>query len=204
MKSSASVVYALLLAALCLDAGCSGDKANPVSPGTGTGGSSTSSCRTYASATTGVSASGSYTLNTSTTCSYNTATNRLDCTYRTSDSNGASSVSTGVVIYASPSDFVAEVQVVPPLRRSLGVTTSETGSAPDVALVSTYDGRNRLTRDVLTSAGGTVTTTYSTWDGSGRPTAGAMISARPLQSSGRTTTAPERRRRSARSLGNRS
>jgi len=72
-------------------------------------------------------------------------------------------------------DFVSEVLVVPPLRRSLRVTTSDASSgASDVTLINTYDSQNRLMQDVETLGGGTLTSRYSAWDAAGRPTAGAI------------------------------
>lgn len=168
------MVFAALLAAFCIDSGCAGK--SPASPdGTTATNTSSSSCRTYAASATGVSTAGGYTINTSTTCTFNTATIQLSCTYRTSDTNGATSASTGIMTYASVGDFVSEVQVVPPLRRSLRVTTSNTPSGPpDVTLINAYDGQNRLTQDVQTSSSGTVTSRYTSWDSAGRPIAGTI------------------------------
>src|SRR5438132_2104897 len=118
MRSS-FMVYVTLVAAMCINPGCSGGSANPASPSGGTTTSTTASCRNYASAANSVSSGPGYTFNASTTCAFSTATNQLNCTYRTSDSNGASSVSTGIVTFASVGDFVSEVQVVPPLRRAV-------------------------------------------------------------------------------------
>jgi YD repeat-containing protein len=172
MKAS-SIACCLWLLGLVFAVGCSGKSTNPTAPST-----STSSCRTYASAATSTVTAGPVVGTDVMTCSFSTSTNQLTCTSQYSDNIATSIASTYVLTYGSTSDFVAEVKVVPPLRRWTRLTSSPTRASPnDTMLVSTYDSENRLIREVETSGSETdQTTTYTSWDGSGRPTAGTLVS----------------------------
>jgi YD repeat-containing protein len=100
------------------------------------------------------------------TCETDPAARKTTCINRYTDSMGGSNTSTSVTSYLTVGDIVAEVGVVPPMRRSVGTATSVTGGT-GTTLVNSYDSQNRLAGE--TAAGSTVT--YTAWDRSGRPTA---------------------------------
>src|SRR5690606_22758485 len=58
-------------------------------------------------------------------------------------------------------------------QRALSATTSTTGTAGSFSssMAFGYDGQNRLTREETAGA----VTTYTAWDGQGRPTAGTSV-----------------------------
>jgi hypothetical protein len=108
--------------------------------------------------------------------------NRLVCeqqyTFLGGDCSGAAGRATRTQSYRSPTDFVDEVSVIPPLPRALSISIlSAADSCPSsVELTNSYDARGRLTQRVGRSPrnlAANVTTTYSAWDALGRPTAGA-------------------------------
>lgn len=118
-----------------------------------------------------------FTANSDQTCSFNTGNNQATCTTRYSDSTGQSSTVTTIFNYASRADFVDEVQVIPIRNLALSTTSTTVGTAGTFTSSAqfSHDGQRRLTRIVGTSAAGTSTTTYTAWDGSGRPTAGTDV-----------------------------
>jgi YD repeat-containing protein len=129
-------------------------------------------CRTVPTASTTVTASASGKSTAKTKCSYNKATNEVTCTGDYSDTLGTSSVSTSVTTFRSLDDFLAEIQANPPIRRSTRAVTTTRGKTglTKATVTYSYDARQRLTRETLSTGS---TTTWTSWDGSGRPTAGA-------------------------------
>jgi YD repeat-containing protein len=187
-----------LLLAWSLAASCGGDESStPTSPDGGT--PTPQACRTYSSAETrtlsgvigGVPFSGSETQS----CTYSRSANELTCTTTHVDSQPRSYGVTTSSKYGSVGDFIDEVKVVPPLSR---VTTQSASSVPtklsaDYTATFTYDSQRRLRRVVYAySIGNTDTRTFTAWDGSGRPTAGASSLGATLSyaydSSARTST----------------
>ena len=74
---------------------------------------------------------------------------------------------------------IDEIKVIPPRRRSLRTDTTTTGDRGSLtsSLVNTFDRENRLVQETGESSdGGTFTTTYTSWDEAGRPTAGKTVS----------------------------
>lgn len=131
-------------------------------------------CRLVPAASTTVTTFATGKSTAKTKCSYNKATNEATCTSEYSDTFGTSSVSTSVSTFKSLADFLAEVKVNPPLRRSTATATTTRGKTglTKAGVAYSYDTRQRLTRETL--AGGS-TTTWTAWDASGRPTAGATL-----------------------------
>ena len=176
----------LAAASLCVLASCGGDNpAGPDDPG-GTQPPPSQACRTYASARTIASAfhdGARYAA--SGTCAYSTETNELTCTDRYTEAPGGcgGTVLKTVTRFASVSDFVGEVSVVPPLVRSISTTTS----ASNLTCATTPEGSSTGTSTHTYSQGrlvkswssvfrrpplglpGPYTTTYTAWDASGRP-----------------------------------
>jgi YD repeat-containing protein len=79
-----------------------------------------------------------------------------------------------VTDYRSTDEFVDEVKSIPP--RTLSLRTTATGGLV-FTRTNSYDAQRRLTGFTNTAAGETITTTYTTWDNAGRPTAGAQSNA---------------------------
>jgi hypothetical protein len=129
----------------------------------------------------------------STTCSYDRKTNKATCTSKSRDSRGESTT-VAVTSFRSLDDAIAETEVIPPLRRSLRTETTSRDRIGSRAssLVNSYDAKGRLIREVgtadptLKAPASTTkyTTTYTSWDSKGRPT--AATTAHP---GGQTTTA---------------
>jgi len=134
-------------------------------------------CRVMATAATTKSKGPGFSADTTTTCSYNRATNQSTCTNKYSDSLGTSTTTVSVTTFASLDDAIDEIGVIPPRRRSLRTDTTATGARGSAAssLANTYDEQNRLIQEVGESPGGTFTTTYTAWDEAGRPTAGKTV-----------------------------
>ena len=119
-----------------------------------------------------------FSADTMTTCRYDKATNQSTCTNNYTDSFGTSTTTVSVTTFASLADAIDEINVIPPRRRSLRTDTTATGGRGSItsSLVNTYDGQSRLVQEVgESSAGGTFTTTYTSWDEAGRPTAGKTV-----------------------------
>jgi hypothetical protein len=125
-------------------------------------------CRTFATNITQVVTAGSTQTNVTGTCFFNQATNQLSCSYV----SGATPCYTQLQTFSSAADFVDEVSVVPPVKRlnSEVITNQGACGLPTRSTLFTYDGQRRLMRTVEQGTGGT--NTYTTWDSSGRPTAG--------------------------------
>jgi hypothetical protein len=84
---------------------------------------------------------------------------------------GGAPCSTVVTSYSSVADFVDEVSVIPPVFHSTTSVSTNSGAcgAGTATQTYTYDSQRRLTQ---LSGPGSVTT-YTAWDGSGRPTTGS-------------------------------
>jgi hypothetical protein len=153
-------VIALLVSSAFVVLGCSKDS--------GTGPDDVS-CRTFPTTVTQVVTTGSSQTNIAGTCFFNQATNQLSCSY----ASGATACYTQLQTFSSAADFVDEVAVVPPIKRlnSEVITNQSACGPPSRTTLFTYDGQRRLMRTVEQVTNGT--NTYTAWDSSGRPTAGA-------------------------------
>lgn len=180
-------VSLLLLGAGLLAGACGGSPTGPSDPGPGssgggtTGGGSTASCRTAATSSRSVQTfiTGQV-VTTDSTCAFNTGTNEAVCQMTFTDSQRGSGTGTQSTRFASRNDVIDEVAVIPPLSRALGTTTvtSVAGLSVTTTATHTYDAQRRLLATAVVTtvpfAGLLSTnTSYSAWDGSGRPTAGA-------------------------------
>jgi YD repeat-containing protein len=150
----ASVAF-LLLGLAANGCGGSGSSTTP----------STTSCRTYAANQSGVTNTGGASITTGETCQFSTGSNQLACTL-TISTCGAVSFS---VQYASRSDFVNEVSVIPPKILAQSQLTAPNACGIGNGTYS-YDAQNRLTTYTMNGV-----TIYSAWDGSGRPTSGEVV-----------------------------
>jgi hypothetical protein len=141
-------------------------------------------CRAVATAATTTSKGPGFTAEIATTCQHDKATNQSTCTNKYADSMGTSTSTVSVTTFASTADLVDEVKVIPPRRRSLRTDTTATNPRGSSAssVVNTYDAQNRLAQEVGESPGGTFTTTYTSWDEAGRPTAGKTVTSASINS----------------------
>jgi len=136
-------------------------------------------CRTAATAATTRSKGMGFSAETITTCQFDKATNKSTCTNQYSDSVGTKTTTVSVTTFASLAEAIDEIKVIPPRRRSVRTDTTTTGDRGSLtsSLVNTFDRENRLVQETgESSSGGTFTTTYTTWDQTGRPTAGKTVS----------------------------
>ncbi len=164
--------------------GGSGSGSTPTG-GTGSagGGTTTStSCRTGIATYRIVTTGGGFTSTTTGSCTFNSGAVEGTCTNSYTDTLGSAFTSVSTTRHASRGDVVDEVAVIPPLNRSLGTTTTVSGAGLNSTntATNTYDGQRRLvmTTAVSQTAGlpsVTSTTTYTTWDSAGRPTAGSTV-----------------------------
>lgn len=153
----------------------------------------TRECRTFATNLTTRGTGPGASAEITSRCSYNKATNQATCTNTYRDARGESTT-VAITSYRALDDLLAETQVIPPLRRSLRTdsTTRDKAGSKASSLVNSYDATGRLIREVGSSdpileqpvSSTKYTTTYTSWDNKGRPTAGTT--AHP---GGRTTTA---------------
>jgi YD repeat-containing protein len=128
-------------------------------------------CRNIPTSLTYVTMAQGFSTTLNQTCSFDREAFRGSCTNHYSDSRGTANLPTTTVVatYASLGAFIDEVRVVPPLFKALKATA--TGTGPGVRnseTTFTYDGQGRILKEVTT--GSTATTTYTEWDGAGRPT----------------------------------
>jgi len=136
-------------------------------------------CRTAATAATTRSKGMGFSAETITTCQFDKATSKSTCTNQYSDSVGTKTTTVSVTTFASLAEAIDEIKVIPPRRRSVRTDTTTTGDRGSLtsSLVNTFDRENRLVQETgESSAGGTFTTTYTSWDEAGRPTAGKTVS----------------------------
>ena len=136
-------------------------------------------CRTAATAATTRSKGMGVSAETTTTCQFDKDTNKSTCTNQYSDSVGTKTTTVSVTTFASLAEAIDEIKVIPPRRRSVRTDTTTTGDRGSLtsSLVNTFDRENRLVQETgESSGGGTFTTTYTSWDQGGRPTAGKTVS----------------------------
>ena len=142
-------------------------------------------CRTMATAASTRSKGPGFSADTTTTCRYDNTTNQSTCTNTYTDSVGTSATTVSVTTFASLGDAIDEINVIPPRRRSVRTDTTATGARGSTtsSLANTYDGQNRLVQEVgESSGGGAFTTTYTSWDEAGRPTAGKTVTRASINS----------------------
>jgi hypothetical protein len=141
-------------------------------------------CRVSATAAITRSKGTGFTAEIVTACRHDKATNQSTCTNQYTDSAGTATSTVSVTTFASLADLIDEVQVIPPRRRSLRTDTTAASARGSSAssLVNTYDGQNRLVQEVGESPGTTFTTTYTSWDEAGRPTAGKTVTLASINS----------------------
>jgi hypothetical protein len=135
-------------------------------------------CRTMATAATTRTKGTGFSAETTTACGYDKTVNQSTCRNKYSDSVGTASTTVSITSFASLADAIDEASVSPPRRRSLRTDTTVHGARGETtsSLVNTYDQQNRLVQEVgQSSGGGTFTTTYTSWDEAGRPTAGNTV-----------------------------
>jgi YD repeat-containing protein len=167
--------HARSVAFMCvaLSAGCGGSSSNNNggSAGNPVGPSTQTVCRTYPTTATVTTTIGATTQVFALTGTFNTSARTSTVT--TTSQTGAL-CTTSVNTYSSVADFVDEVRVIPGV--SLQTTTTTTNGPAcgtgTQTVTYTYDAQRRLT-SFASSAGGSATT-YTAWDGSGRPTAGGF------------------------------
>jgi YD repeat-containing protein len=128
-------------------------------------------CRNIPTSLTYVTMAQGFSTTLNQTCSFDREAFRGTCTNHYADSRGTSNLPTTSVVatYASIGAFIDEVRVVPPLFKALKATA--TGTGPGVRnseTTFTYDSQGRLLKEA--TSGSTATTTYTEWDGAGRPT----------------------------------
>ena len=155
------------LAMIIVVSSCESDNSDPIGPD-GT------DCRTYPTATTDVVVDNASTVRVTSSGTFDTASNRLTYTVHYDDNAGPDFTYQQVTDYRSTDEFVDEVRTIPPRR--LSVRTVATGGVA-FTVNNSYDAQRRLTGFTRTAAGETVTTTYTAWDGSNRPTAGGQSNA---------------------------
>jgi hypothetical protein len=155
----------------------------PAFPASTTGlpevGAGVQECRTAATAATTRSKGMGFSADTTTTCQFDKAASKSTCTNQYADSVGTKTTTVSVTTFASLADVIDEVKVIPPRRRSVRTDTTTTGDRGSMtsSLVNTFDRENRLVQETgESSGGGTFTTTYTSWDEAGRPTAGKTVS----------------------------
>jgi hypothetical protein len=174
-----SRLHALVLVLVCAAAAaCKGGGGSPNSPSNSstTTGSSTASCRTLAASQRSVQTfTDGVTVTTDTACSLSGTDATCNSTF--TDSRFGSGTMTQTSRFTSRSDIVDEAAANPPLARSLGTTTVTTVSGVPFTTTATnsYDAQRRLTSTVVVTQSPplSVTTSFSAWDASGRPTAGS-------------------------------
>jgi YD repeat-containing protein len=163
-----SVTLACVLAGTgCGKSSNSSGSSSPTAPGTG--GGTSSRCRTYPTVASVTTTAAGITQNANLTGAFNASTNQATITI---SFVGGGLCSTAVHSYRSVADFVDEVRVIPPVPLVLSTTTTNSGSCGSGVGTSTntYDAQRRLTQ--TSTVGGTIT--YTAWDTSNRPTTGTM------------------------------
>jgi YD repeat-containing protein len=170
-----------LLLSLAAAGACGGTASSPTqSTGGANSGGSGPTCRTYpASSTVSFQSTDGVTRTSPSTCAWDANLHQLTCTI--SVSSGGPVCTTTVSGYASTADFIDELRAIPPvLLRTSDVQTSS-GAPPCGAgaiqnITYVYDAQRRLTQLL----NGTFTTTFTSWDSVGRPTAGSLTSGAPV------------------------
>ena len=135
-------------------------------------------CRTLATELTAqFSGPGGFTGAARTSCTFNQPVTQITCTSQYSDNRSTSSTSTSTSTYKSIADVIDEIAVIPPLNYVLTTAATQTGSRGNSSgsVTNSFDGNRRMIKTVNTSASGDSTTTYTSWDAAGRPTAAADV-----------------------------
>ena len=118
-------------------------------------------------------------------CTFDAAAVEGTCTNDYSDTTGRKFRSVSVTRHATIADVVDEVSVNPPLQRALGTITTVTGAGADSINTGTleYNARKRLISVTAESrpSGQRSITTYTAWDGAGRPTMATVLAGRRAQ-----------------------
>lgn len=172
---------ATVLLSLAAAAACGGNPSGPTqSTGGANSGGSGATCRTYpTAATVTVQTSAGTTSTSPSACAWDGNLHQLTCTI--SVGSGGPVCSTLVTSYASTADFIDEIRAIPPvLLRTSDVQTSSGTSACGAGAIQNityvYDGQRRLTQIL----NGSSTTTFTSWDSTGRPTSGSLTSGAPV------------------------
>lgn len=168
----------LLIGAAIASAGaiaCGGGSGGGTPSGpSGTGGGTTASCRTVASASRSVQTFVTGVVVAATTACTAAGTEAV-CTSSFTDSQQGAGTIIQTSRFASRNDIVDEAATNPPLSLSLGTTIvmSIQGFSLTTTATNTYDAQRRLTSTTVGPVP-SVTTTFSAWDSSGRPTASSQ------------------------------
>jgi YD repeat-containing protein len=159
----------IVLAAATSGGACRGRSSNSGNPGSPSGPSPGGVCRTYPTSAAVAATTFNITQNLLLTGAFNPSTSTSTVT--TAFVSGAP-CTTSVSAYRSVADFVDEVRVIPGVMLQTSTTTTNTGACGSGMSVATftYDAQRRLTS---IASGGSMTT-YTAWDGAGRPTAGSF------------------------------
>ena len=115
------------------------------------------------------------------TCKFDKAASKSTCTSEYVDSVGTKTTTVSVTTFASVADVIDEIKVIPPLRLSTKVENKTSGQrGPSTTIVEdSYDEQRRLIKESVTAASGSsYSTTYTSWDKSGRPLAGSTVYAK--------------------------
>jgi hypothetical protein len=135
-------------------------------------------CRVTAIEFTAVNKAPNLTVESTSTCTFDRKALTFTCTTQHKDSLGTKTTAVSVTTYESIADIVDEIAAIPPLLRALRVDSTTEGNRGSTksGVVYTYDAQHRLTREVATTQGSksVATTTYTSWDAQGRPTAGKI------------------------------
>jgi hypothetical protein len=152
----------LLVAGSLAVAACFGTTTGPSGP----------ACRTYATA-------GRYAytkhrwLSGTFTSAYDVTTNRWTTDFVFTDTTGTIETQRTVTSFQSVAAFVDELATSPPLALSTNMVST---GAFDYLSTNTFDAQRRQTSQTLDGGeGNPYVSTYTAWDGAGRPTAGRQL-----------------------------
>jgi YD repeat-containing protein len=173
----AAVLLAATIAAIALAGGVGPGRPALAQETTAQASAPGGGCRTYPTSVVNTTVSPGATVTLTYSGTHDTATHQTTYSFKYSDKSGGSYSYVQVVKYPSTASFVDEVQVIPP--RPHATTTTVTGGVSYV-LTNQYDAQGRLTTATNEAAGTTITTTYTAWDATGRPTAGKNSVTGPL------------------------
>jgi len=172
---------AALLLCLAAAGACGGNPSSPTeSSGGANSGSSGATCRTYpTAASVTFQSTGGVSRTSPSTCAWDPGLHQLTCAI--SVSSGGPVCTTTVTAFNSTADFIDEVRAVPPIFLRTSDVQTSSGAAPCGAgaiqnITYVYDAQRRLTQLL----NGTSTATFTSWDSSGRPTAGSLTSGAPV------------------------
>jgi hypothetical protein len=103
-------------------------------------------------------------------CKFDRQAVAQDCSVKTSLATGQTVSQTTHQTWPSIDDLVDQYKVIPPLNYARQLLTG--GDGPARVTTYTYDGRKRVAREDVVTAGAKSTLTWSEWDAQGRPTKG--------------------------------